>query len=65
MKNFIAETHRHLLQFGYTATDQDIKRAYWRDRKAASRAAWCCKLPPLSPYHAMKYLTINKIAKHI
>jgi hypothetical protein len=62
MKNFIAETHKMLQIQGVKATDQDIKRAYWRDRKAAYRST---RYSPISPYYAAQYLIFNRIAKPI
>jgi hypothetical protein len=47
---------------GFTVNEQDIQRAYWRDRQSSSRGIYH---PPPDDYHTMKYLQLNGQLKRI
>lgn len=62
MKNFILNALFHVTRQGYTATKQDARRAYWRDRQQAHRGQY---LPPISGHDAATYMILSGIAKRV
>lgn len=62
MKNFILNALFHVTRQGYTATEQDAQRAYWRDRKQSSRGQY---RPPFSGHDAANYMICSGIAEKV